>query len=80
MSNIEFKLNGAGVRALLQSSAMLSEISKYGNRVLSRAGDGYEMDTGDTGQRVKVRIRAATFRARLDNARSNTLLKALGGG
>lgn len=80
MSKVYVKVNRKGVGEFLKSSEMHALIDEIGSGVLSRAGDGYEMQSGETSQRAKTFICATTFAARRENAQNNTLLKALGGG
>lgn len=80
MSKVYVKLNRKGVGELLKSSEMHALIDGIASGVQSRAGNGYEMQSGETSQRAKAFICAATFVARRENAKNNTLLKALGGG
>lgn len=79
-SKVKFELNKAGVVQLLQSDEMEAALNTYGLQVASRAGDGYGHITVPSEDRVKCFVRARTKKARRDNMKNNTLLKALGGG
>lgn len=77
MSKIQVKLNYKGVRELLKSSEMKSVLDGYADRVMKQLGDGYEVERRTT-DRAVVAVGATTAKARVDNSRNNTLLKALG--
>lgn len=80
MSDFRFELDTGGVRSLLQSGEMAGILAEYGSAMMGRLDDGYEMVSGQTSQRAKVNIRTATYKARRENSKNNTLLKAFGGG
>ena len=80
MSKVDFQLNRAGVRELLQSAEMMNICRTYADRIQSRAGDGDEVTTYKGRNRVNASVHAATVEARKENYENNTLLKALGGG
>lgn len=73
--NFEFKLNYQGVRSLLHSHEMREVLLGYGQAIAKRAGDGYEAKNMAT--RV-IAVSTATDKARKDNLKNNTLLKATG--
>ena len=80
MSKVKFKLNRAGVRELMQSSAAAGVVTQYASQMQSRCGPGYEVSTMVGKTRVNASVYAATAEARQDNYNNNTLLKARGGG
>lgn len=77
MANVKLELNREGVRELLRSSEMMDICSQLAENVAARAGDGYETSTYVGKNRVNASVKAETFRARYDNLKNNTLLKAL---
>ena len=78
MSKVKFKLNYKGVRALLQSQAMLNVVKKHADEIQQRAGGGYEATAFGPGKtRVNASVRATTRKAIKDNLKNNTLLKAM---
>lgn len=77
MSNIKVKLNYKGVHELLKSDDMKAILDDYANRVMKQLDDGYEIEHRTT-DRAVVAIGATTAKARVQNSRNNTLLKALG--
>lgn len=74
----KLKLNKGGVRELLKSRELSDECKRYASNTLSRAGDGYEMETRTYANRNGYAVVATTSKARKDNAKNNTLLKAVG--
>ena len=77
MSNIKVKLNYKGVQELLKSDDMKAILDDYANRVMKQLDDGYEIEHRTT-DRAVVAVGATTAKARVQNSRNNTLLKALG--
>ena len=75
MSKMQFKLNGAGVRELMQSGEMVSVLESYADEIAARAGEGYNVHIGPT--RANVSVVAETEEAAQDNYENNTLLKAV---
>ena len=75
----KFKLNRSGVRELLRSDELMAECNKHAKRIQSRCGDGYEMTTHVGKNRVNASVHAKTIKARKDNSKNNTLLKAMRG-
>ena len=80
MAKVKFKLNHAGVGALLKSAEMQDVLNQYGSKVMGKLPEGYGMRAGQTSQRAKVSVYTDSIEARIDNSKNNTLLKALGGG
>lgn len=79
MSNVQFKLNKAGVRELLKSEGVYGECKKVAQSALAKCGDGYAVHDVRYPERSGVAISATTMRAVNDNKKNNTLLKAVGG-
>ena len=79
MSKVKFKLNGAGVRALLTSGEMASIVGNHASRIAGASGQGYASGTFTAGTRVVGKEYADTWEAKRDNAKNNTLLKNLRG-
>ena len=74
-----FELNSQGVRELLQSQEMMGICKEYASKAQSKLGDGYEVETYKLDTRVAAKVQAETYKARKDNAKNNTILKALRG-
>lgn len=78
---MRIKLNRKGVRQLLQSREMLDTCVEVAQDAASRAGTGYEADSGHVGKtRVSARVFPSSAAARQDNYRNNTLMKVFGTG
>ena len=77
MSSFVFKLNRAGVRELLKSQAMQGVLKEHATTIKDRAGDGYEQDIYVGKNRANAMVKAETFKAKKDNSKNNTLLKAV---
>ena len=77
MSKVQVKLNYKGVQELLKSSEMDAILDEYADRVMKQLDDGYEVEHRKT-DRAVVAVGAVTAKARVQNSRDNTLLKALG--
>ena len=78
-SSFKFKINTKGVGAFLKSEPVKNMISERANEIASRAGTGYEADTQIGQKRATGRVKAATAKAKKDNKKHNTLLKAVRG-
>jgi hypothetical protein len=59
---------------------MMDICTGYANDALARLGDGYGVDAYVGKNRVNVSLRTVTAEAVRENAQTNSLLKALGGG
>lgn len=79
MAKVKFELNREGVRELMLSPEMESGLESIANQVLGRLGDGYSTNTHHGKNRINVEVTADTFQARRENARDNTILKAVQG-
>ena len=78
-SSFKFKLNTKGIGAFLKSEPVQKMISERANEIANRAGTGYEADTQIGQKRATGRVKAATAKAKKDNKKNNTLLKAVRG-
>ena len=77
MSNFVFKLNLKGVAELMKSKEMQDILKEHATTIKGRAGDGYEQDIHVGKNRANAMVKAETFKARKDNSKNNTLLKAV---
>lgn len=77
MAKARIVLNRAGVRALLRSQVMMDICEKHARDAQARLGEGYTVTTRRGKNRVNASIAAQSSAARRENARSNTILKAL---
>ena len=77
MSKFKFELNRSGVRALMQSAEMQSILKDKANNALNSLGEGYKSDTYVGKTRANAMVYADTYQAKADNARNNSILKAV---
>ena len=77
MSNFKFQLNRAGVAELMKSSAMQEVLNEKASAIRSRCGDGYEQDSYVGQNRANAMVTASSLKAKRDNLKNNTLLKAV---
>lgn len=77
MSNVKIKLNSAGVRSLLKSTEMQGVLTEHATAIRQRTGDGYEQDIHVGQNRANAMVKATTYKAKRDNLKNNTLLKAV---
>lgn len=77
MSKFSFKLNRSGVAELMKSQAMQNVLKEHATTIKDRAGDGYEQDIYVGKNRANAMVKAESFKARRDNSKNNTLLKAV---
>ena len=77
MSSFKFKLNRSGVRELMKSGEMQSVLTNYASNIRNRCGNGYEQDIYVGSNRANAMVSAATIKAKRDNKKNNTLLKAV---
>ena len=77
MSNVYVKLNKKGVSELLKSPEAQSLVNDIAGLALGGLSDGYEMEVRVTDRAVAV-VYAATTKARIQNSKNNTILKAVG--
>lgn len=72
-----FELDREGVRQLLKSDEIRSEISKRTDEVLKAAGDGYKSDIKTGSHRIYGNVSVANVRTWHKELKYNTLQKAL---
>lgn len=77
MSKFKFELNRAGVAELMKSSAMQEVLKEKASTIRNRCGDGYEQDSYVGQNRANAMVTASTYKAKKDNLKNNTLLKAV---
>lgn len=74
---MKVKLNRQGVQALLKSKEMQAICMEHASKIKNSAGVGYEVQTRHYPERCGAVVNAVTPEARRDNAKNNTLLKAV---
>lgn len=75
MTQVKIVIDNAGLRAL--TTPMIESAAE---RIAEAAGKGFEPSVQQGKTRPHGIVKTATFKARRDNARHNTLLKALNAG
>lgn len=77
MSDFKFELNREGVHELLTSTEMMNICKGYADKAKSQLGEGYVVTTKTGKNRVNASVAAETYKARRDNSKNNTILKAV---
>lgn len=77
MSSSKFKLNRNGIASLMKSPEMQNILTTHATSIRSRCGDGYEQDIFVGKNRANAMVSAKTYKAKRDNLKNNTLLKAV---
>lgn len=78
MSDFKFKLNGKGVRELMQSGKMQSILMEKASQLASQAGAGYSHNFKMGKRRGVAEVVTDTDDAVKDNNEHNTLLHLIG--
>nr|DAL06338.1 MAG TPA: type I neck protein [Caudoviricetes sp.] len=78
-NNVRFEPSDEGIKAFLNSSEMVSMLNEKANSALSKLGDGYEVSTMQGKTRANASIVASSHKAKRENSKSNTILKAVMG-
>ncbi|MFS0967962.1 hypothetical protein ACFC3P_02400 [Enterococcus thailandicus] len=77
MAKTKFKLNHSGVGQLLKSAEMQNVLEEKATGIRNRAGEGYKQDTYVGKTRANAMVYADSYKAKRDNMKNNTLLKAV---
>lgn len=78
--NVKFVLNLPGLNELMKSGPMQSAVNAVAASIRGRAGEGYEIESAHPISFVAIAsVYPATRKAKKDNLKNNTLLKAKGG-
>lgn len=80
MARTRIKFRLAAFEELRRDRGVVADLQRRTNAVAASAGDGYEPSVVHGATRVRGSVITATGDARLDNARHNTLLRALDAG
>ena len=78
MSNVDFKLNLAGLNELMKSPEMQAALQEAGDAVSNVAGGDYGVRVHQASFVAIANVYPNTKRAAQDNYENNTLVKALG--
>lgn len=76
---IKFYLNSEAIVDLMKSKEMQAVLSEKASQVLERCGFGYDRDLYVGRTRANAMVYARYRQAKSDNAKNNTILKALRG-
>lgn len=74
------RLNRKGVRELLRSREVLSDLERRANAIAAAAGEGMEVDSEVGRNRARASVRTATREAVLAEAQQRALTRALDAG
>ncbi len=77
MSKVKIQLNRLGVRSLLRSKKMQAVLKAKADDMAQACGDGYRSGLFFVPNRAVARVSAVSIKAKLDNLKNNTLLKAM---
>jgi len=78
--NVRLKLNRSGVVKLLQSQAVLDDLTERGERIAAAAGEGVEVRPAMNRDRVVVFVATASYEARRAEADDGALTRAIDAG
>ena len=79
MAKVKFELNLAGLNELMKSTEMADVLNTAANQIAAKCGDGYEVERAHPISFVGIAsVRADTIKAKVDNRKNNTILKAAG--
>lgn len=74
---MKFILNRKGVGELMKSDEMLEVLNSKASNIRERCGEGYQQNSHIGRQRANAMVYPETFRAKADNLKNNTILKAV---
>lgn len=77
--NLKVVLNSRGVREMLKSDEMLQICKDHAYAACSRLGEGHEVTYRKGKKRANAEVAAVSQRAKKENLRKNTIMKAVRG-
>lgn len=77
MANVKVTLDIGAITELRKSAELQKICRELGEDIARRAGDGYEVYSYMGTDRCKTAVSTGSIRAIRDNAKNNTLLKAM---
>lgn len=80
MGSFQFKWVVSEFEAIRRLPGVEAELDRRAEAIAEAAGDGYEWSGSDGKSRSRAGVYPTTFKAIRDNAKNNTLLKALDAG
>lgn len=78
MSRVCIRLNAKGIREVLHSQELEGALKGKSSEIQGRCGNGYVSDTYNAGSRLIASVSTKSCRAKKDNLKNNTILKAAG--
>lgn len=79
MAKVIIKLNPSGVKAMLRSKEMKEICLEHAEAIRQRCGEGYKTDSYIGPNRCNASIWPASYQAKKDNSKNDTLIRAMGG-
>lgn len=79
MNDVRIVLNSKGIQELLKSPEITAAVEEVTKTIANNAGSGYGSNVQTGKRRAVGRVYTATAKAKRDNYKNNTLLKALHG-
>lgn len=80
MANVRIEVNHRGVRQLLRSTEVRTDLERRARNIAASAGPGFEVDAQVGTERARASVRTATSEAREAEATSRALTRALDAG
>ena len=80
MTVVKIKINGAGVKQLLNDPAVVADLEDRGARIAAAAGEGMEISTVKGKDRSSVFVTTETREAKLAEAEDRALSRAIDAG
>lgn len=77
MANPQIRWKMNGFKQVRKSQEMEALLQKVVDEMLNELGEGYEGDVEEGSSRLRAGVLTATQQAKRDNARHNSLLRAL---
>ena len=78
MSKLEIQLDSAGIQALLKSQEIVDVLQSQADNIRAQLGDQYQTSQHIGKTRANVSVYTEDPDALQDNAKNNTMLKAMG--
>lgn len=75
--NFKFELNKSGVRDLLKSEETQNVVKEYADKALAKLDDGYSTSVYIGKNRANASVMAESVKAKRENLKRNTILKAV---
>jgi hypothetical protein len=78
--SVRVTLNQGAVRAILQSSDVLADLTRRAQAIAAAAGEGMEVDSGIGRNRARASVRTHTHAAVVAESQDKALTSAIGAG